>query len=188
MMALLLPGRGRSKLTGASKMMMKAQVMVKRHGQIKELTMPENWCELKMAEGQLIREFAPIERDDIRISFFYRGHRVHREAGEAFLKVLACPEHELSAEERESIEWIIRNASEPDWFATRSMRTETVNKKMVLVFEGIWIADRIANLGLLFDTDETGTAVQEIHYTAPESEYYQYLPVAVNAIKTVVWK
>jgi hypothetical protein len=170
---------------------MTKQEIVKNQGQIKHLTVPLDWREIKSHEiggSQYIREFAPADRDDIKLIFYYRGKRVDQESGENFLKVLALPEHELSQDERQRVEWIIRNASEPDWFATRSLRTEHVNKKKSLVMEGTWLADNSVDLGLFFDTDKTGTAIQEIHYTAPEADYQAFLPIAVSAIKSIVWK
>lgn len=168
-----------------------AKPIVVSQGQAKQLTLPPGWREIKPFNNRTTdysREFAPSERDDVKIVFFYRGQRVHRGAGEQFLKVLSLPDHELSQDERASVEWIIRNASEPDWFEIKSLRTEHVNRRSALVMEGVWLKDRLANLGLFFDADKTGTAIQEIHYIAPESAYYEFLPVVVNAIRTIVWK
>ncbi|HEY9757317.1 MAG TPA: hypothetical protein V6C97_19265 [Oculatellaceae cyanobacterium] len=165
--------------------------LVVKQGQVKQMTLPPGWREIKPFNNRTTdysREFAPPERDDVKIVFFYRGHRVHRKAGEQFLEVLSLPEHELSQDERVSVEWIIRNASEPDWFAIKSLRTEHVNRKVALVMEGLWLQNRMANLGLFFDADGTGTSIQEIHYTSPESDYFAFLPDAVSAIKSIVWK
>jgi hypothetical protein len=174
-------------VTGASEMRIMTKQVVVKEGLVERMTLPAGWSENNESREEFWREFSPPDREDVKLVFFYRGKRVHREAATNFLKVLNLPEHELTMEERRNVEWIIRNASEPEWFAIKSLRTEGVNQKKALVMEGLWLKKRQANLGLFFDSDQTGSNVQEIHYVAPEEDYYKFLPDAINAIKSIVW-
>jgi len=164
---------------------------IKRQGQVKSMRLPHGWttCPAERSTGEdFLREFHPGERDDVRLSFYYRGHRIARGGASDFLAVLGQPEHELSAAEAQSVDLVIRDASEKAWFRIDSIRTDRLNGKRALVVEGVWRKSGLGDLGIFIDADGTGSAVQEIHFLAPIDVYSSYLAVAQGALRSIVWK
>lgn len=167
------------------------KVLVENQGQVKRMQLPEGWLEREpppRTSHTFIREFQAADNEEVTLSFFYRGHRTAAGDAENFLSVLAKPAHELSTEEADSIRVVIRDASEGKWFSTNSIRTEDLKGKSVLVLEGVWKQSDVADLGIFVDSDGTGSAVQEIHFLAPKTEYAKYLRVVDEALQSVKWK
>lgn len=165
--------------------------LVENQGQVKSMQLPEGWFEREVEETTshtFMRQFQAADNEEVTLSFYYRGHRTSDGDATNFLRVLGQPDHELSSEEAKSVRSIIRNASDADWFLTNSIRTENLKGKCVLMLEGIWKASDLADLGVFVDSDGTGSAVQEIHFTAPKDEYSKYLAMIEEALKSVKWK
>jgi hypothetical protein len=168
------------------------QIVVTNRGQVKRFDVPEGWSETTPSRGvgdvDYLQEFTSAENEAVKLSFYYRGTRINKVTATEFLHIQATEPHELLPAERERIGIVIRDAAETKWFDLQSIRTDVINKKKVLVVEGTWRKNRLSNLGLFLDTDGSGSAIQEIHYLAPEEDYQQFLPVAIKAIKSIEWK
>lgn len=166
--------------------------LVKNIGQVKKLEMPVDWCNLsperKLDHAPYIIEYAPVKNTGVTLTFYYRGKRIDNQSGQDFLRVLKEPPHQVSAADKELIEMVIRDASVDEWFDTYSIYTEKLNGRPVLFLDGVWRKSNLRTLGLFIDTDKTGTAVQELHFSAPAEIYGDYLEEAMSALESIKWK
>lgn len=155
------------------------------------MNLPDGWTEIKQAPREdlvHIKEFVSPLNSETKVMFYYRGRRVDKNTGDSFVHILSQDDHELTAEEFGTITIVLNNASIPDYFQVSSCRTETINGKRVLLVEGIWKDGGLLNLGVFIDSDKTGTAVQEVHYVAPQEHYASYIGDIEKAISEIVWK
>ncbi|HMW89000.1 MAG TPA: hypothetical protein PKN86_03790 [Candidatus Obscuribacter sp.] len=171
--------------------MTRTRVRVKDHGQVKHLELPPGWTpcpEDQRTSGAYLKEFRSQESEDVKLSFYYRGQRIPRVAAEEFQNILAHDAHELTTEELEQVEIVIRNASDEEYFSLSSSHTEDINGKRILIVEGVWKTSGLADYGLFIDSDNTGSAVQEIHFLAPERDYVNYIDQIEQVLASIVWK
>ncbi len=164
---------------------------IKNQGQVKSLELPAEWIELppeKHTGKDFVREFRAAANENVKLAFYYRGHRIAPGGADDFKHVLAQENHELSAEEFLSVDLVVRNASDADYFTLSHCRTEDLGGKRVLIVEGVWKTSVLADFGIFIDSDLTGSAVQEIHFLAPEKEYMNYIDQIEQIVKTIVWK
>lgn len=166
------------------------QLKVKNLGQVKHIEIPTGWvAKLDRDDSQpYLKEYSPQDRADVKLIFYYRGSRVDRQSGIDFHNILKLAPHDLPPAEKLSLVFVLRDIGATDLFETLSMRTDNINRKTVLLTEGLWRKSNLHNLAIFVDTDGTGTAVQEIHYTAPPAVYLKYLPTIKDAIKSIKWK
>lgn len=168
------------------------QELVKNLGQVKRFEIPLNWLDLgpeaRLNHGPFVKEYAPTENEEVKLTFYYRGKRVDKQSGQDFLRVLKQPPHQVSAQDKELLSLVIREASMEDWFETYSMYTEKLNGKTVLFLDGLWLKSNLRSLSLFIDTDNTGTAVQELHFSAPQDQFGDYIEEAMAAFETIKWK
>ncbi len=161
-------------------------------GQVDTLKLPPGWKEgqsLKPTGGaSLLREFHPTDNKDVKLCFFYRGTRISEAGGKDFHKIIEQPPHILSSSEVESLRETLREKANPQEFKTLVAKTEDIDGKRVLVIEGSYSKTDTESRTILVDSDGSGTAVQEIFYQAPKSDYAQHLPVAIAALKSIRWK
>ncbi|CAN5308227.1 hypothetical protein BH11CYA1_BH11CYA1_45870 [soil metagenome] len=153
------------------------------------MELPIGWVECPDEQhtgSDFIKEFRAPESEEIKLTFYYRGKRIGAGGAADFLAVLALPDHELSEEEFISVDLVVRNASDPEYFLLSSSRTETMNGKRVLLVEGIW-SSGIVDMAMFIDSDKTGSAVQEVHYQAPEKDFGMYVEQVDSSFKTIVW-
>ncbi len=167
------------------------KVELKNEGQISSMQLPENWVEAKAVKtlaGDQLREFISSANEDVKLCFYYRGKTIAAGAARDFCGILQEHDHMLSEEEIESLSIVLRNAAYAESFATSSIKTQTINGKRVLIVEGIWRVNQIFDLSIFIDSDNTGSAVQEIHFFAPALNYASYLNDALVAIESITWK
>ncbi len=162
------------------------------HGQVRKIDIPPGWEEGPNYDGRehsaSYKEFHPAGDKDCQLGFYYRGRRTSEAAGKNFHDQLAKPPHALSADELKSVAEIIRDKSNPADFNTKSARTEDVNGKRVLILEGQYTANKQYAKHLFVDSDNTGTAVQEIFFQAPEHKFQNFSKPADEALKSIKWK
>jgi len=155
------------------------------------MELPEGWVELpeeKRTASDYLLEYAVAENNNVKLVFYYRGHRIGTGGAADFLSVLSEPPHELSPEEFLSVDLVVRNAADADFFLLSSSRTEDLNGKRVLIVEGIWKKSGLVDMGIFIDSDSTGSAVQEVHFEASQNDYQNYIDQVEKSLKTVVWK
>jgi hypothetical protein len=161
-------------------------------GQVKFIAIPQGFVECpepaRDVDVRFLRRFQSADNDKVELAFFYRGAPMNKVIGADFRGILSAPPHELSAEEVESIQLVLRDASEPDWFDLSSARTDLLQGKTVLLIEGTWKNSHLYNLGIFIDVDGSGCIVQEIHYTAPLDVREKYAEIAKAAISSIEWK
>lgn len=166
---------------------------VRNRGQIAEMTLPEGWVEappVVFSGGQGMKSRRVIHPPDlpaVRLTFFYRGLPMNRRAGQAFLKVLQQPPHDISDEEWNSLTVLLRDR-DPEEFTRFTARTEDWNGRRVLVVEGRYLELQEDNLEIFVDAVGDGRTVQEILYQAPKDLYNRYLRGAETALKSIKWK
>lgn len=171
--------------------MTKTRVRVKEQGQVKELELPHGWTkcpEEQRNSNVYLTEYRSQENEEVKLSFFYRGQRIPRVAAEEFQNLLAQPAHELSPEELDQIDIVLRNAADEEYFSVSSSHTQDLNRKRVLIVEGIWLNSGTVDYGIFIDSDNTGSAVQEIHFLAPEDEYVNYIEQIEAVLASINWK
>jgi hypothetical protein len=163
-------------------------------GQIARLDLPADWqagpTQENAVAADLFKEYDAPNDNDVKLCFYYRGMRCSALAGEAFHDLLKAPDHELSAEEYQSLQEILRN-KDADYFSKAKAYTEAINEKRVLVVEGSY--DRtsstpIVNRTIYIDSDNTGTAVQEVYFQAPAIKFQKHLAEAEAALRSIHWK
>src|SRR5262249_58084907 len=98
------------------------------------------------------------------------------------------PQHSVTKQELETVEAVLRDKGNPEYFRLSSARTQAFNGKMVLVVEGHYIEANDEALTVYVDADGKGCTVDELHFRAPETEYKQYMPDVQKALDSVVWR
>jgi hypothetical protein len=160
-------------------------------GHVKSIAFDEQWHEVEpdvqLNLGQQRREFEHKHNSKARIIYYYRGRPVTVGCGEDFLTILKSEPHLLSRQEFESIEVIIADASEPDWFEMISLKTAFVGNKKVLIAEGVWKLSSLYDYGIFHDADGTGAVVEEWHYVSPEKDRNTYLQDALKVLDSIIW-
>jgi hypothetical protein len=74
-------------------------------------------------------------------------------------------------------------------FEVRSEKTEDLNGKRILSVEGEYKdSGHTGSQTLYVDSDGTGSAVQEISYTASGQDYKLNMNKAQQAFKSIIWK
>jgi len=159
-------------------------------GQIEKLDVPAGWVrrdDVQLRSGANLIEFHPPESNEIRLNSFYRGSRVSPDSAKAFKDCLDRPPHSLKADEISSLAQVLMDKAHD--FNILSAKTQDLNGKRVLLVEGRYRdPDKTTSQTIYVDTDGTGSAVQEISYTAPGPDYQSNLVKAQTAIKSIVWK
>ena len=159
-------------------------------GQIQSMAMPAAWerrADVQLPAGAGLVEFHPHGQDDVRLNSFYRGRRVDAESARAFRECLAKPPHQLQAQEIKALRDVLRNKA--DDFDIFFARTVDLNGKRVLSVEGFYKdAAHTGAKTMYVDSDNTGSAVQEISYSAPGKAYQKHLDEAAKAFRSIVWK
>lgn len=155
-------------------------------GKIKRICIPEDWVQERSSDEWMITYSARIDTD-VKLSFYYRGKPASPRTAENFQKVLQKPAHRLSAEEHESIEVVIRDASEEEYFDLAESRTEEINGNMVLVVEGFWKLSNVDSMGIFIDCKGDGREVREIYYLAPKDKFARFLPQIKAALNSIEW-
>lgn len=161
-------------------------------GQVRKMEMPLGWEQgpdySKRQHAANYQEFHPNGQNDCQLGFYYRGRRTSESAGENFHNILSQEDHELSKNEYNSLEEVVRDKAKAVDFTLKSARTEEINGKRVLVVEGRYNKNQNDSKHMFIDSDGTGTAVQEIFFQAPKDKFAVYGNAATQAMKTVRWK
>jgi hypothetical protein len=159
-------------------------------GQIEAMRVPEGWVKRDNANiraGAGLTEFHPVGHDDIRLNSFFRGTRISEKAARAFKDCLAKSPHNLTPEELKGLSQVVRDKSYD--FKVRSAKTENLNGKRILSVEGQYKdGGHTGSHTLYVDSDGTGSAVQEISYTASGQDYNFNMDKAQQAFKSIIWK
>lgn len=138
-------------------------------------------------DGRALNFHLP-EASKVQLTFHYRDRSLDADSQRSFAKLLSKPAHELTLQEREEIEMVLRYVSEPEYFGFSNIRTETLNGKMVLLIEGIWKKSRLSTYGIFVSTDANASAVEEIHFVAPHTTFQQFSAKAKQAFNSITWK
>ena len=156
------------------------QRQITDHGQVRIMKLPAGWIEAQVDRKPFdiwtMRTFHPVEKPQVRLSFYYRGGPVSLAQSENFCQLLAQPPHDLSPEELWDIQQVLRDAAIPGVFEKTSSSTLDWNGKRVVAIEGRWPGSQEDSLTILIDADGTGAQVQEIVFAAPIEDYQRYRP------------
>jgi hypothetical protein len=166
---------------------------VSDYGQIHAIDLPRDWIESeeKYISGvgtRSFRMFHPPAVPDVMLCFYYRGLRICAADGAVFRALLDRPAHGLTEPEMASIASVLREKGDGKKFEVQNARTEEINKKRVLIVEGRYLQSGEKAINLFLDTDGTGTAVQEVYFVAPSSQYSAYFSIARDALYSIKWK
>jgi hypothetical protein len=159
-------------------------------GQIEAMSVPDGWVkrdDVNLQAGAGLVEYHPPGHDNICLNSFYRGSRVSTEAAAAFKDCLAQPPHQLQSKELKALQEILRDKSSD--FDIYFAKTSDLNGKRVLSVEGRYKdPNHTGSQTIYVDSDGTGSAVQEISYTASGKDYQNNLAQAHKAFKSIIWK
>jgi len=159
-------------------------------GQIESMDVPEGWVKREnsaLRAGASLVEYHPPEHDDIRFNSFYRGSRVSEKSARNFRECLNKPAHSLESNERLALSEVLRDKSYD--FQVLSAKTEDLKGKRVLSIEGRYNdSEHTSSRTIYVDSDGTGSAVQEISYTASGPDYQAHLAQAQKAFQSIIWK
>ena len=159
-------------------------------GQIAAMSVPNGWVAreaVTLPAGAGLIEYHPVGHDDIRLNSFYRGRRISAEAAQAFKDCLAQSPHALQSAELKALSEVLRDKSYD--FEIIFARTEDLNGRRVLSVEGTYKDPaRTKSRTIYVDSDHTGSAVQEISYTANSKDYQGHLTEAETALKSIIWR
>ena len=157
-------------------------------GKIKRLTLPDDWLEEENKNEYMeMQSFVHPSEKEVKMSFYYCGRPLSARSAENLRNVLSKPAHELDPAERESIEVVIGDASEPEYFDLKSARTEDVKGVRVLIVEGFWKLSDVNSYAAFVDSEEDGVRIDEIYYLAPADKFASFLPVMQNALASIEW-
>lgn len=173
--------------------MMTAQTatVVRDIGQIRSIRLPAAYQERPdeaVNDAVYVRKFSHSENTDVAFVFFYRGRRLPQASAESFLRTLALAPHEVEAAEFGDLDLVVREASNPENFILSSCRTENKSGRRVLIVEGIWKASGLVEYGVFIDSDGTGSAVQELHFNAPQIDYADHIDEIEALLDNIAWK
>jgi hypothetical protein len=158
-------------------------------GQIESMNVPTGWVKrgkVSLRAGAGLVEYNPVGQENVRLKSFYRGNSVSDEAASAFKDCLNKPPHLLKPEELKGLSEILRDKA---YDFKGSAKTEDLNGKRVLVLEGRYSDEKHTSTQTIYvDSDGTGSAIQEIAYTASGKDYTANLVKAQKAFKSIVWK
>ena len=154
------------------------------------MTVPHGWVARKdvhLPAGAGLTEFHAPGNDNIRLNSYYRGSRVNPAAAAAFKDCLAKPPHQLQSKELTDLAEVLGDKSSD--FDIFFARTADLNGKRVLSVEGSYKdKDHTGSKTIYVDSDGSGSAVQEISYSATGKDYPSHLSEAEKAFKSIIWK
>jgi hypothetical protein len=159
-------------------------------GQVKELALPNNWIEIPSRpslDGSTFSAYQDKKHPDAKLCFFYRGQKMDENSAQEFHSLLSKPDHILTNAEFQAMAPIMRNKDNPDDFKLESAYTSTINGKRVLAVEGRFTPQDIDTIALYVDSDNKGSAVQEIYYQGPKKELVSKVE-ARKAMKEINWQ
>jgi hypothetical protein len=166
---------------------------MRNHGQIAEMTLPVGWVEAppyRFRGGVGMRSFRkvyPPEAPQVVLGFYYRGLPTTEESARGFHAILSEPPHALRHPELNALAEVLRDKAHREDFAARTVRTEDVNGKRVLVVQGTYTIIQEDCLEIFVDARRDGAVIQEIFFQAPTAEFRQYLPAAKRAFQSIIW-
>jgi len=159
-------------------------------GQIAGMSVPNGWVAreaVTLPAGAGLIEYHPVGHDDIRLNSYYRGRRISAEAAQAFKDCLAQPPHALQSAELKALSEVLRDKSYD--FDIIFAKTEDLDGRRVLSVEGTYKDPAHTRSRTIYvDSDHTGSAVQEISYTANSKDYQGHLTEAETALKSIIWR
>jgi hypothetical protein len=168
--------------------------MLKDHGQIDEMSLPDSWFEGEPEPYTTLgtrsyRWVHPPDVHDVRINFFYRGLSIAPESAEAFRNLLQRPaQSSLTWQDLAPIAEILRDMANPEDFALANASTERVNGKMVLVVRGKYRVIEHDTFEIFVDADGTGRYIQEIFFKGPSDSFHRFFSTAQKSLRSIRWK
>lgn len=161
-------------------------------GQVSTLTLPDNFEKGQETGGTAgtnsFREYHSKDDPSIQLYFEYRGMRTTPEAAKAFQDVLKDPPHVLKQSEINSLTTTLRDKGYPEDFKIMVAKTQDINGKRVLSVEGEYAKHKLMARTLFVDSDNTGSAVQEITFQAPSDKFMKNIPKGAKALESIQWK
>ncbi len=164
-------------------------VYIQDLGKIKRITIPDGWKVESNSDdsGDLITYRHPDEKD-VKISCFFRGKPLSQLTSESLLRILASPAHSLNLDEHLSIETVLRDAAETEYFDLKTFRSYEISGQMVLLSEGFWkLSDLDSLAAFICSVEEEGIRVDEIYFVAPKEKFDKYLPVFQDTLNSIQW-
>lgn len=161
-------------------------------GQIESMNIPDTWVKrepVNLKSGAGLVEYHPGDNNDVRLNSFYRGNRIGDDAAKAFKHCLNETPHHIAkgSEELKSLTEVLGDKANN--FNIAKAFTDVLNGKKVLVVEGEYKnAEHTTSKTVYVDSDGTGSAVQELSYSAPGALYKAHLTEAEKSMKSIIWK
>jgi hypothetical protein len=159
-------------------------------GQVVRMSLPAGWVEGSTQTGpgaRLVRNFYPEVSPETTICFYYRGMPISEGSALIFRAMLTEPPHELVEDEFESLQEVLGHIYGAEAYERLTARTQNLNGRRVLVFEGHWIESKRYSMDIFIDADQSGRFVQQIYFLAPLDEYRRYVESVEKAFSSIIW-
>lgn len=162
-------------------------------GQLKFIAIPGGFVQQHMEPSEwhhsrYVKNFHRTDNPNVRMVFYFRGNPLSEDEGDNFSRLLATPPHILSPKEIESLEVTLYEDCEPTDFQLSTAKTETINGRAVLRFEGTWIKPDLYDVGIFIHANPKTHLVQELHFLTPAKDYGAFKHHFDEALKTILWK
>ncbi len=156
-------------------------------GQIKEISLPQNW--IKVNEQNCEEDLVVFTNSDdvaTQIGFYYRGKPISHSEGRVLEQCLQ-KEQILSLDNLDSLKSVLADFSYAEKFLLQSIVTSNLNGRIVLIVQGAWMKSQSLNYEILINASGDGTVVQQVFFKAPADVFTRQLPAIKQIFDTIVW-
>lgn len=180
------------------------------YGPIASMELPPSWKETPAPAGdiprRMLRSFAAPNNEEIKLSLFYRGRKVSKDAAVNFKSILAQPSHPLDPQEMRGLSDVLLNMGDnqyedremvgrPPACIVKLAETGIVNHKNVLVVQGTFQkpdGEPINEcINVLIDAQGNGQTVFEVFLVVPSSfgvgEFQEKMTQFRASVATIKW-
>ncbi|MBX9772446.1 MAG: hypothetical protein K2X29_13810 [Candidatus Obscuribacterales bacterium] len=167
-------------------------ISIMDEGQIKFMSIPSGFVQQFMEPSEwhhsrYVKNFHRTDNPNVRILFYFRGNPLSEDEAGNFSRLLTTPSHILNSEEIESLELMLYEDCLPETLKLAVAKTEKINGRDVLRFEGTWIEPDLYDVGIFILANPKTHLVQEIHFLCPAKDYEQFQHYFEEALKSILW-
>lgn len=157
-------------------------------GQVDSVMLRDDWEKgITEATPAPFSEYHSTKFPETKLCFFYRGHRMSESGSNNFTQTLSQADHALSKSEIQSLQEVLGTKADKESYTMLDARTQSLNGKRVLIVRGAYLENHYENETVYVDSDGSGSAVQEIYWQSPRSDYAAQRQVRA-ALRSISWK
>ena len=159
-------------------------------GEIHSICFPPRWIEMPVRSfgKRIVRKFSPIDFPDVRICSILNTDDLDPVPSTNFQRILCSEFHDLTIDEIEDIEDILKSIADKVFFEIEVARTGFLNQRRVLKLSGKWLQTNEQMIGGFIDSVGTDNHIQQIYFVAPTFHYHAFEADALESLMSVIWK